>query len=67
MSKEKLAIAEMRALLRPNLVTEEVEVSPYQVGFHDGLQRMAREAWEVLEMHCPEPEPETVPQIEARG
>ena len=64
-SNAELAIAELRELIRPKLVTEELEVSPYQVGFHDGLQRMAREAWEVLEMHCPEPE--TVPQVEARG
>lgn len=55
-TNEQLAIAELRALLQPKLVTEELEVSPYQVGFHDGLQRMAREAWEVLELRCPEPE-----------
>ena len=51
---EQPAIEQLRELLRPNLVKEDSVVTPYQVGFHDGLQRMAREAWEVLELHFPE-------------
>lgn len=58
MTKEQQAIAELRELIRPNLVTQEAEVTPYNVGYHDGLQRMAREVWEVLELHYPETVPE---------
>lgn len=51
---EQQAIEQLRELLRPNLVKEDSEVTPYQIGYHDGMQRMARDAWEVIEMHFPE-------------
>lgn len=53
-SKTEAALKELRGLLAANLVIQDEEIAPYKVGYHDGMQRLARDAWEVLEKHVPE-------------
>lgn len=55
MAAKEAALQEVRQLAQQNLVINDSdEVSPYNVGYHDGMQRLAREIWEILETHVPE-------------